>query len=134
MMLLGIDPRLGPDLLHILASMGHGDTIAIVDGNYPAERDANRLVRMDGHSVASVLEAVLTILPIETDVVTGWVPQTKRPVHDILIDQVSALGGSIERPDDETFYRSVKDAFAVVATSDPALYGNIVITKGARGV
>jgi L-fucose mutarotase/ribose pyranase (RbsD/FucU family) len=77
---------------------------------------------------------VLTILPIETDVVTGWVPQTKRPVHDGLIDQVSALGGSIERPDDETFYQSVKDAFAIVATSDPALYGNIVITKGARGV
>jgi len=133
-MLLGIDHRLGPDLLHILASMGHGDTIAIVDGNYPAERDANRLVRMDGHSVASVLEAVLTILPIETDVVTGWVPQTKRPVHDSLIDQVSALGGSIERPDDEIFYQAVKDAFAIVATSDPALYGNIVITKGARGV
>ena len=133
-MLLGIDQRLSPDLLHILASMGHGDTIAIVDGNYPAERDANRLVRMDGHSVASVLEAVLTILPIETDVVTGWVPQTKRPVHDRLIDQVSVLGGSIERPNDETFYQAVRDAFAIVATSDPALYGNIVITKGARGV
>ncbi|MEK9606728.1 MAG: RbsD/FucU domain-containing protein [Gammaproteobacteria bacterium] len=133
MMLLGIDQRLGPDLLHILASMGHGDTLAIVDGNYPAERDAKRLVRMDGHSVASVLEAVLTIFPIETDVMTGWVPQTKRPVHDSLIDQVSLLGGSIERSDDEFFYQTVKDAFAIVATSDPALYGNIVITKGARG-
>ena len=64
---------------------------------------------------------------------TGWVPQTKRPVHDSLIDQVSLLGGSIERSDDEFFYQTVKDAFAIVATSDPALYGNIVITKGARG-
>lgn len=133
-MLLGIDERLGPDLLHILASMGHGDTIAIVDGNYPAERDAKRLVRMDGHSVASVLEAILTVLPIETDAMTGWVPQTKRPVHDSLIDQVSSLGGSIERSDDEIFYKAVQDAFAIVATSDPALYGNIVIIKGARGV
>ena len=133
-MLLGIDQRLGPDLLHILASMGHGDTLAIVDGNYPAERDANRLIRMDGQSVSSVLEAVLTIFPIETEKTTGWVPKTERPVHQNLIQQIKALGGVIDRPDDELFYQSVKDAFAIIATSDPALYGNIVITKGARGV
>jgi len=134
MMLLGIDQRLGPDLLYILASMGHGDTIAIVDGNYPAERDANRLIRMNGHTVSSVLEAILTIFPIETDQVTGWVPKTERPVHLDLIQQIKGLGGEITRPDDETFYQAVKDAFAIIATSDPALYGNIVITKGAKGI
>lgn len=133
-MLNGIDQRLGPDLLYILASMGHGDTLAIVDGNYPAERDANRLIRMDGHTVASVLEAVLTVFPIEIDEVTGWVPNTERSVHLDLIQQIKSLGGEITRPDDETFYQSVKDAFAIIATSDPALYGNIVIRKGARGV
>ena len=133
-MLLGIDQRLGPDLLYTLASMGHGDTIAIVDGNYPAERDANRLIRMDGHTVSSVLEAVLTVFPIETDEVTGWVPKTERPVHLDLIQQIKSLGGEITRPDDDVFYQSVKDAFAIIATSDPALYGNIVIRKGARGV
>ena len=133
-MLNGIDKRLGPDLLYILASMGHGDTLAIVDGNYPAERDANRLIRMDGHTVASVLEAVLTVFPIEIDEVTGWVPNTERSVHLDLIQQIKSLGGEITRPDDETFYQSVKDAFAIIATSDPALYGNIVIRKGARGV
>jgi len=133
-MLLGIDQRLGPDLVYTLASMGHGDTIAIVDGNYPAERDANRLIRMDGHTVSSVLEAVLTVFPIETDEVTGWVPNTERPVHLDLIHQIQSLGGEITRPDDDTFYQSVKDAFAIIATSDLALYGNIVITKGARGI
>jgi len=133
-MLLGIDQRLGPDLLYNLASMGHGDTLAIVDGNYPAERDANRLIRMDGHTVASVLEAVLTVFPIEIDEVTGWVPNTERSVHLDLIQQIKSLGGEITRPDDEKFYQSVKDAFAIIATSDPALYGNIVIRKGARGV
>ena len=50
-MLKGIDPLLGPDLLRILRAMGHGDEIAIVDGNYPAHTDAQRLVRMDGHDV-----------------------------------------------------------------------------------
>lgn len=133
-MLLGIDSRLGPDLLHALASMGHGDTLAIVDGNYPAARDASRLIRMDGHTVASVLEAVLTCLPIETDCVTGWIPNHERDVHGEFIRQVDALGGRIERSEDREFYAAVKSAYAVVATSDPALYGNIVLTKGARGI
>ena len=47
-MLKGINPILGPELLKILRAMGHGDEIAIVDGNYPADTDAKRLVRMDG--------------------------------------------------------------------------------------
>lgn len=133
-MLLGIDARLGPDLLHSLAAMGHGDTLAIVDGNYPAARDATRLIRMDGHTVGAVLEAVLTVMPIETESVTGWLPKTERPVHDALIQQIERLGGRLERADDPIFYGAVRSAFAIVATSDPALYGNIVLTKGARGI
>ena len=37
MMLKGIDPLLGPELLQILAAMGHGDEIVIADGNFPGE-------------------------------------------------------------------------------------------------
>lgn len=132
-MLLGIDPRLGPDLLHALASMGHGDTIAIVDGNYPAARDAKRLIRMDGLTVDAVLEAVLTVFPIETDAVTGWIPETERPIHANWISRVAHLGGRIDRLDNAHFYAAIQSAFAIVATSDPTLYGNIVLTKGARG-
>ena len=36
-MLKGIDPRLSPELLYLLARMGHGDDLAIVDSNHPAE-------------------------------------------------------------------------------------------------
>ena len=53
-MLKGIDPVLGPELLAILRGMGHGDEIAVVDGNYPAETDAKRLVRMDGHDAPRI--------------------------------------------------------------------------------
>jgi len=133
-MLLGIDSRLGPDLLHVLASMGHGDTIAIVDGNYPAARDAKRLIRMDGFTVDSVLEAVLTVFPIETKQTTGWVPDTERPIHLQWINQIAKAGGCVERLADAQFYPAIQRAFAVIATSDPVLYGNIVLTKGARGV
>lgn len=64
-MLKGLDPVLGPALLSTLRSMGHGDEIALVDGNYPGEEHARRLVRADGLDVARVLDAVLSVLPID---------------------------------------------------------------------
>ena len=64
-MLKGIDPVLGPELLAILRGMGHGDEIAVVDGNYPAETDAKRLVRMDGHDAPRIVEAILSVMPVD---------------------------------------------------------------------
>ena len=62
-MLLGLDPVLGPDLLHALAAMGHGDRIALVDANYPATR-GRRLIHLPGLSTPRVLQAVLSVFPI----------------------------------------------------------------------
>ena len=67
-MLIGLPPLLGPDMLYSLRSMGHGDEIAIVDGNYPALDHARRLVRADGHSLIAVLRAILAVLPLDRDV------------------------------------------------------------------
>ena len=64
-MLKGIPPILGPDLLFILRSMGHGDEIAIVDANYPAANAGPELVRMDGQSATDVLDAILTLVPLD---------------------------------------------------------------------
>ena len=64
-MLKNINPLLGPELLKVLRAMGHGDEIAIVDGNYPADTDAKRLVRMDGHSTTSILDAILSVMPLD---------------------------------------------------------------------
>src|SRR5215216_153827 len=61
-MLIGIPALLGPELLAILRAMGHGDEIALVDGNYPAEEQANRLVRADGLHLIPVLDAILSVL------------------------------------------------------------------------
>ena len=58
-MLIGISPLLGPDLLHALRSMGHGDEIALVDGNYPAVEHARRLIRADGMPLVPLLRAIL---------------------------------------------------------------------------
>jgi L-fucose mutarotase len=63
-MLKGLNPLLGPELLKTLRAMGHGDEIAIVDGNYPADADAKRLVRMDGHNATNILDAILSVMPL----------------------------------------------------------------------
>lgn len=139
-MLRGIDPLLGPDLLHILRAMGHGDEIAIVDANYPAETDARRLVRVAGANATDVLRAILSVMPLDTFVETPaacmevvGAPERVEPIMDEfqhLIDEMAeedAILGRIER---FAFYDRVKTAFAVVSTAERRLYGNIILKKG----
>jgi L-fucose mutarotase len=134
-MLKGINSILGPDLLFALRSMGHGDEIAIVDGNYPAVADARRLVRADGHGTAALLDAILSVMTLDDMVEqAAFIPHTDVPQkchgefqsvikkHEPLI-AVTPLHGP-------AFYERVKGAFAIVASSEPALYGNVVLRKG----
>ena len=138
-MLKGLNPLLGPDLLRILRAMGHGDEIAIVDGNYPADTDAKRLVRMDGNNAVEILDAVLSVLPIDT-----FVPEAVfRPavMGDVFhIEPVHTEFAAVVKkhePDQHItpligplFYDRVKSAYAIVASGETRLYGNIVVKKG----
>jgi len=142
-MLKGIPPVLSPELLKVLCEMGHGDVLVIADGNFPAEsvgKDGN-VIRMDGHSVPDILEAVLSVFPLDRYV--------EKPVHLMKVvegDQVEVLiwedynkiimqkeglgeeaTGYLERFD---FYREAKNAYAVIATREQALYANIMLQKG----
>ena len=88
-MLIGISPLLSPDALHVLRAMGHGDEIALVDGNYPAQEHARRLVRLDGLPLVPVLEAILALLPLDHAVAApilrtaaGNAPPARRAIHD----------------------------------------------------
>ncbi|MGO4750175.1 RbsD/FucU domain-containing protein, partial [Streptomyces sp. 2MCAF27] len=65
-MLKGLDPLLTPDLLYALAQMGHGDTIALVDRNFPAHSVNDRVIRLDGTDAVSAGRAVLGLLPLDT--------------------------------------------------------------------
>ncbi len=138
-MLKGIDPRLGPDLLKILRAMGHGDEIAVVDGNYPADAHGRRVVRMDGHDAVSVADAILSVMPLD-DVVDGAAfrpgiagePDRREPIFDdfdLLVSKHEPTA-RIVALDGEAFYDRVRSAYAVVATSEPRLYGNLVLRKG----
>jgi L-fucose mutarotase len=138
-MLKGIDPLLSPDLLRVLRAMGHGDEIAIVDGNYPAEEHGKRVVRLDGHGAPRILDAILSVMPVD-DMVPDAVwrpaayldPSRMEPVFDDFAEvlrkhepaqKIVPLIGS-------DFYAKVRSCFAIVASSEPRLYGNIIVRKG----
>jgi L-fucose mutarotase len=138
-MLIGIPPILGPELLATLRAMGHGDEIALVDGNYPALEHARRLIRADGLPLIPVLDAVLQVLPLDDFAPHALFrasakgdPALADPVHDEMAEvcarhapnfQLVALSG-------DAFYARVKNAHTIIATSEPRLYANIIIRKG----
>ncbi|MCL6707519.1 fucose isomerase [Pseudomonas sp. R2.Fl] len=138
-MLKGLDPLLGPELLATLRAMGHGDEIAVVDGNYPALEHARRLVRADGHGIVRVLEAILSVLPIDDFVdqalfrsTVGPDADTLHPIHVGMIATCDrhAPGRPITPLVGAAFYDRVKAAHTVVHTSEPALYANMILRKG----
>lgn len=138
-MLKGIPPILGPDLLHILRAMGHGDEIAIVDANYPAEDAGPTVVRLDGVSATDTLDAVLTLMPLDTYVdeqafgmeVVGN-PKKREATHkefDKLIKKHEP-GMQLSLLERFAYYERARNAFAIVQTGERRLYGNVLLKKG----
>lgn len=139
-MLKGIPPLLTPDLLHALASMGHGDEIAIVDANFPSASIGRRVVQVAGVGAHEVLAAVLALMPLDTGgdpavwtmEVIGDPEAIPEPVADfaaVLADH--GLGeveiGHLERT---AFYERSREAYAVVRTGELRPYGNVLLVKG----
>ncbi len=141
-MLIGIPSLLGPEFLAVLRAMGHGDEIAIVDGNYPAADHARRLVRADGHGVLAVVEAVLTVMPLDRAVPAALFraslnndPRQAADIHrriDALFARM-APGMTVVPLSGEALYPRIRSAHVIVATSDTALFANVVLRKGVIG-
>lgn len=138
-MLIGIPAILGPELLFALRAMGHGDEIAIVDGNYPALEHARRLIRADGHGTIAIVDAILQVLPVDDFVPEALFRATVKGDPDVLdpvhldmqaICDRRAPGHRLVPLSGAAFYERVKAAHALVATSEPRLYGNMIIRKG----
>ncbi len=135
-MLIGISAQLSPDLLHALASMGHGDELVIADANFPAAKLARRLVQTTSVSTTRLAGAVLSLLPLDE---FGAAPlalmQAARPEDQnapALADLSAALAGfgRIEQIERNAFYERAAQAFAIVSTSDARPYANVILRKG----
>jgi L-fucose mutarotase len=139
-MLKYLDPLLTPELLRVLAAMGHGDDIAIVDANFPAESSGPQVIRLDGIEATRVLDAILSVMPLDDFVPVAAFrmemvgdPRGEQPIFDefrrIIATREGAQFqlGSLER---FQFYEVASQAFAVVATGERRLYGNVIVKKG----
>ena len=138
-MLKGISPLIPPELLKIMCEMGHGDELVLGDGNFPAASNAKRLVRCDGHGVPQLLDAILKLYPLDTYVESPVMLMQVTPGDDVvpvIWEQYQAIVDSncgktklsqIERFE---FYERTREAYAVVATGESALYANIILKKG----
>ncbi len=145
MILKGLHPLLTPDLLHVLARMGHGDDIAVVDANHPAETVAaatvsRQLIRLPGIGVDAAVGAILTVLPLDefTDdpvrfmQVVGAPEDTPEAVRDMQAAiRAAGFEGKFASLERFAFYAAAKEAFAIVQCGDPRFYGNVLLRKGA---
>ncbi len=139
-MLKGIDPLLTPDLLRALRAMGHGDEIAIVDANFPAESCGPFVVRLDGIPATAVLDAVLSVIPLDDFVPeAAWCmevvgdPQAEPPIFAEFRSSLARHQGpetKLGRLERFAFYARAAECFALVATGEARLYGNIILKKG----
>ena len=137
-MLKGISKNLSPELVKILMEMGHGDEIVIADGNFPGASHAKRLVRADGLGVPPLLEAILSHFPLDTYVshpiaYMEVVPGDPTPTIWAEYNQIIASHepeATAEKIDRFAFYERAKNAYAILATSESALYANIILKKG----
>lgn len=140
-MLKNIDPILGPQLLSILRSMGHGEEIAIVDRNYPALSAGPTLIRHDGSNAPRTLDAVLSVLPLDNsaDAMVRMevrnAPQNLLPVMRDLIDIAGrhALGKEVASLQPSQFKSRAASAVAIIVTGEERVYGNILLRKGTLG-
>ena len=142
-MLKNIPKILSPELLKVLCEMGHSDRIVIADGNFPAESMGKNaiVIRCDGHGVPELLDAILKVFPLDIyvdkpvnlmEVMPGDTVET--PIWDTYKEIVAKHDerganaiGNIER---FAFYEEAKTAYAIIATSEKALYANIMLQKG----
>ena len=138
-MLYGINPILGPELLHALRAMGHGDELVIVDANYPAVSNAKRLVRLDGIDAVTIADAILSLMPLDDFVDCAAfrmeVRGNPQEVPEICAEFAKVVGkraagfnvGTIER---FAFYERASKCFVTVASGERRLYGNLILKKG----
>ncbi|XP_028279209.1 fucose mutarotase isoform X2 [Parambassis ranga] len=143
--LKGIPSVLSPELLYTLAKMGHGDELVLADANFPASSICAcgpKEIRADGLSIPQLLEAILKLLPLDTYVscpaaVMDLVDSDKQrglavPVWDAYKHLLYQAGSQshLETVERFAFYERAKKAYAIVATGETALYGNLILKKG----
>jgi L-fucose mutarotase len=138
-MLKGISPYLSPDLLKILAEMGHGDEIILADAHFPGHTFCQRILRADGVRISTLLDAILPVFELDSyapplvmmQVVAGDTldPQVETDYLQVIRRHVPHAVAP-ERIDRFAFYDRARKVYAVLMTGETRKYGNILLKKG----
>ena len=139
-MLKGIPSILTPELLKVLMEMGHGDELVIADGNFPKFAHPEKVIRCDGHGIPEILDAILQFMPLDSYVENPTVfmavlpddPYKPEiwPVYKKIGEKYETDGLREITINKYDFYDRAKKAYAVVTTSEAALYANVILKKG----
>ena len=144
-MLKGVPKILSPELLKVLAEMGHSDRIVIADGNFPAESMGKNaiVIRADGHGIPELLDASLTVFPLDAYVekpavlmqlMDRDVGRVETPIWDeyksIIAKHDERGAEALRNIDRFEFYEEAKKCYAIIATGESAIYANIMLQKG----
>lgn len=145
-MLKGVPKILSPELVKVLCEMGHSDVLVLGDGNFPGARYAKEggalFLRMDGHGVPELLDAILQLIPLDSYVekpvmlmntaasdkdmeIPIW--ETYKKIVSKYDDRGEDCVGFYERFD---FYEAAKKSYCVVQTGESAVYANVILQKG----
>lgn len=142
-MLKNIPKVLSPEILKVLCEMGHSDRIVIADANFPSESMGKNAIvlRADGHSATDILDAILTVFPLDTYVENPVCLMQVIPgdsVETPIWDEYKTI---VKKHDDRgaeafceyerfEFYEQAKKCYAIIATGESALYANLILQKG----
>ncbi|MEI3850892.1 MULTISPECIES: RbsD/FucU family protein [unclassified Ensifer] len=144
-MLMNVDPALNADVLHALRSMGHGDRIALVDANFPADTIArNTRLGLPLHianvSAARAARAILSVMPLDTPLQPPAARMAPEAKAGELPDVQLEVQAEIARADGDApkmyaierfaFYEEARRAYCVIVTGEARLYGCFLFTKG----
>ena len=145
-MLKGIDPLLSPELLKLLAEMGHDDAVVLADANFTAMSlgAGKPVLRLPGIGMVRALQAVTSVLPLAEDVPAPvafmQVGGTESPYRSALqreaqavLDAAGIPPARVEGVERFAFYERVKKAYAIVVTGEPQPWGNFILRKGVVG-
>lgn len=144
-MLIGIDPRTTPELLSVLARMGHGDEIVIADANYPSSWSASTcvvsdLIQYPGHTATDVVDVITRLMPLdsfhthsvlrmEIDNAPDEMGAPHQEVWDLLTPRLPE-GGILASLERQAFYKRAGHSFAVVQCNEFRPYGCFILRKG----
>jgi L-fucose mutarotase len=143
-MLKGISPLISPELLAVMARMGHGDELILADAHFPGETFNHRIIRADGLRIPDLLLGILPLYELDSYVPAPLImmaavagDELDPKVEESYLKSIHVTNPTvapIQRIDRFEFYERAKKAFAVVMTGETAKYGNIILKKGVTPI